>query len=135
MCGYAVYYEVLLVCCCGEEIDVKDAQRLGSKFEVARQIYSPRMGKDISAATEGSRDENEEDGDSSSRHLYVRIPPLPKLGKTFDAFLSQYRRANDAIVPTNMKADKKAVRAVSMLRMGRSSDYPSRYLKKIERSV
>lgn len=87
----------------------------------ARQIFSPRMGKDVPA----------DESHDTVEKLYARIPPLPKLGKAFDAYLNQYRREEDSAAAADdvngdfddedenelqAAGDK---RAVSMLRMGR----------------
>jgi hypothetical protein len=101
-----------------------DDSKTGAVKTESRQIFSPRMGKDVQVEA----DKDEEAG----KHLYVRIPPLPKLGKTFDAYLSQYRRNDEEADDTNnfdeipedgednaAAGDEAKRGGVSMLRMGK----------------
>jgi len=106
--------QVLTLCNCDDAVKQNTALKSEAEEMGERQIFSPRMGKDVPA--------------EAAEKLYVRIPPLPKLGKTFDAYLNQYRREDDEgnddewrqyEMQASAGDSSNNKRAVSMLRMGK----------------
>ena len=77
-----------------------------------RQIFSPRMGKDIDSQRVLNR--------------YARLPPLPKLDKAFDQYLSQYRRQiNDDLFESNEADVNNAARELLAAKLREQVEWPS----------